>query len=270
VRNVVSFMSANYVARQVGYRMTGGWGEGDRATNDHFRPIETFRERFGEIARDVRALGFGAIDVWTSHLSPAWASAEHVRIAREVLQGEGLEVTSLGGWFGSTMSEFEMTCRIAEGIGTRILGGSTSVLAEERPATMAALRATGLVLALENHPEKTPQALRERIGEGGGVIAAAVDTGWFGTQGYDAALALEELADVLACVHLKDVLQVGTHDTCRYGEGVVPIRACVATLARIGYEGAICVEHEPETSDPTDDVRASKALLEGWMAEHGG
>jgi len=40
----ISFMSANYVAREVGYAMHG-WGHGDRATNDAFRPLETYEGR---------------------------------------------------------------------------------------------------------------------------------------------------------------------------------------------------------------------------------
>ena len=49
VPNTISFMSANYVARQIGYNMTGGWGQGDKATNDWFRPVETYEERLGEM-----------------------------------------------------------------------------------------------------------------------------------------------------------------------------------------------------------------------------
>ena len=52
----ISFIGANYVARELGYKMTGGWGQGDKATQEHFKPIETFEERFEEILRDV--LGF--------------------------------------------------------------------------------------------------------------------------------------------------------------------------------------------------------------------
>jgi hypothetical protein len=37
----VSFMGANFVARQVGYNMTDGWGQGDAATNEYFRPLAT-------------------------------------------------------------------------------------------------------------------------------------------------------------------------------------------------------------------------------------
>ena len=88
-----------------------------------------------------------------------------------------------------------------------------------------------------------------------------------GTHGYDAAAAIEELAAHLLHVHLKDVRAVGEpHLTCRWGEGVVPIEECVRTLRRLGYEGAIAVEHEPYDADPTEDVRAMRAELERWLA----
>jgi len=68
-------------------------------------------------------------------------------------------------------------------------------------------------------------------------------------------------------VHLKDVLALDEpHETCRWGEGIVPIEPCVHALQRAGYDGPIAVEHEPETFDPTDDVRVMREQLEGWLA----
>jgi hypothetical protein len=32
-------------------------------------------------------------------------------------------------------------------------------------------------------------------------------------------------------------------------------------LQRLGYAGAIAVEHEPETFDPTEDIRAMREWL---------
>ena len=43
--NILAFVTANYVARQVGYDMSTGWGRADEATQAHFRPIETFEAR---------------------------------------------------------------------------------------------------------------------------------------------------------------------------------------------------------------------------------
>lgn len=264
----ISFMTANYVARELGYHMTRGWGQGDRAAQEHFRPIATFAGRFDALLAEIVGLGFTAIDLWTGHLNPVWATPEHLAAARELLAKHGLPVVSLAGWFGSTPEELEASCRIARALGCPVLGGSTSMLEKDRAGTVATLKAHGLVLGVENHPEKHPGELLAKIGDGGdGAVGACVDTGWFGTQGYDAARALEELRDVLVHVHLKDVLAAGAHDTCGFGKGVVPIAACVAALRRIGYAGAISVEHEPEHSSPNDDAVASRRVLEGLLAQ---
>ena len=266
LKNAVSFMGANYVARQVGYRMTGGWGQGDQAASEHFRPLETFRERFTEIVSDVSALGFTAMDVWTGHISPQWVTTGHLQAAKEVLDEYGMVVPSLAGWFGSTREEFDAICRIAEEFGGPVLGGSTSLLDKDRGHLVEVLGATGLRLGVENHPERTAAELRARLGEPHELIGVTVDTGWFGTQGYDAAVALAELADVLFYVHLKDVLAEGMpHVTCRFGAGVVPLERSLQTLRTLGYSGALSIEHEPETFDPTEDVTASRAILAAWM-----
>ncbi len=109
MKNTISFMSANYVARQLGYAMTGGWGQGDRATNDYFKPLETFPRRFEEILQEIKALGFEALDLWTAHLNPAWASDDHIAQAKDLLDRHGLKVTSLAGGFGSSPEGFSST-----------------------------------------------------------------------------------------------------------------------------------------------------------------
>jgi sugar phosphate isomerase/epimerase len=259
-------MSANYVARQVGYHMTGGWGQGDKATNQYFQPLQTFAERFEEILATVRGIGFTAIDLWTAHLNPTWATDEHIVIARDLLRKHDLRVVSLAGWFGSTNAEFEATCKLAMAVDTKILGGSTSMVEKERAFVVATLKDYDLRLGIENHPEKTPEEMLAKIGDGGdGHIGTTVDTGWYGTQGYDAAQAIARLGDHLFHVHLKDVLTVGAHETCRYRRGIVPVEACVRTLQELGYGGAISVEHKPEYFDPTEDCAAGLQMLRTWL-----
>jgi len=265
--NTISFMTANYVARQIGYHMTEGWMQGERATYAYFRPLDTFAARFDPYLADAKALGFGAVDIWLAILHPAWATDGHIRAAQDALAKHDLRVVSLAGGLGDTREVFEKTCKLAVALKTTVLGGGTPLLDRDRAFVVGKLKEHGLKLGIENHPEKNPGELLVKIGDGGeGTIGAAVDTGWFGTHGYDAARALTELDGHLFHVHLKDVLTAGGHETCRFGWGVVPIEACVQTLKRIGYTGAISVEHEPEQYDPTDDVRASLALLKGWMA----
>jgi L-ribulose-5-phosphate 3-epimerase len=260
----VSFMSANYVAREIGFRMAD-WGEGDRAANAWYAPIETYEERLEDLLSTVAGLGFDAIDLWTGHLNPAWATEAHVATAQDLLARHGLQVVSLAGWFGGSLDEFEAACRIAAALGKPILGGSTGAWQKDRAGVERALERHDVRLGFENHPEKTPDEVLALIGDAGERVGATVDTGWFGTQGYDAARALSGLGDRVLHVHLKDVREVGAHRTCRYGDGIVPIEGCVRALEKMGYRGGISIEHEPEDYDPTPEIVANADLLRGWL-----
>lgn len=263
----ISFMSANFVARESGWSI-GGWADGDRAVQATFEPIETFPRRFGEMLDEVVALGFDTVDLWTAHLAPRWATDEHVAAAVSALRDRGLRVASLAGGFGATPDEVAASCRVAVAVGAPVLGGGTELL-DSDPATLdRLLDEHGLRFGLENHPERTPAEVLGRIGSNGsGRIGATIDTGWFGTQGYDAARAIEELGDRVVHVHLKDVGHAGTpHETSAFGDGVVPLRECVETLRRIGYGGAISVEHEPYGHDPRPEIARARELLEAWVA----
>jgi L-ribulose-5-phosphate 3-epimerase len=263
--NTISFITANYVARELGYTMTEGWMQGDTSTQEAFKLIATFGQKFEEMLADIKALGFNAIDLWVAHLHPSWATKDHVAIAKELLARYALKVTSFAGGVSSVESLKE-SCKLANEFGVSVLAGGSLALVDNRKEMVAILKEHGMKLGLENHPEKTPAEVFAQIGDGGdGHIGTACDTGWWGTQGYDAAKAIRELKGHLFAIHLKDVKAVGGHDTCRYGEGIVNIQACVQALKEIGYNGPLGVEHEPEHHDPTEDVRVSKGLLETWL-----
>jgi sugar phosphate isomerase/epimerase len=258
--NRISFMTANYVAREVGWAMHG-WGHGDRETNAFFSPLPTYRERFAGLLAEVRALGFDVVDVWGAHLGADWATDEHVEIAVEELDRAGLTVATYATWIGH--DNVERACAITRALGADTIGAGFS----GDPASLVpVLQKHEVVLAIENHPERSPAEVLARIEQGEGAFAACVDTGWWGTRGYDAAAAIEELWPHVRAVHLKDVLALDEpHETCPWGEGIVDVEACVRTLRRLGYDGVWTIEHEPEDRDPSDEVRAMRAQLEGWL-----
>lgn len=266
--NVVSCMSANYVARSLNYQMTAGWGQGETATNQFFKPLKTFPQRFEALLQEIQGLGYAALDLWLPHLNPAWATPDHIAAAQELLDSYGLSVVSLAGGFGRSPEELEATCELASALGTTILGGGTPLLSSDRELAIGLLQKYGLKLAIENHPEKTPAEIQAKIGaDETGSIGTAVDTGWYATQGYDAAQAIRQLGPAVLHVHLKDVRAVGAHETCRLGEGIVPVRECLKALADIRYSGAISIEHEPEHFNPDEDLKASLVLVKNWQAE---
>jgi sugar phosphate isomerase/epimerase len=257
----IAFTTANYVARQTGWAMHG-WAHGDAATQDYFAPLETYAERLEEILARISALGFGALDLWGAHLGTGWATEEHAAIARETLARHELSLAGYATWV--TPDNIARACELARAIGTDVIAAGFS---GDPEALAPSLDAHGVRLAVENHPEKTPDEVLAKIERGGGAFGTTVDTGWWGTQGYDAAQAIRDLREHLVHVHLKDVRAVGEpHDTCVWGEGVVDIEACVRALQEIGYEGYLTIEHEPEDHDPSDEIVELARRLEAWLA----
>jgi sugar phosphate isomerase/epimerase len=268
--NPLSFNCANFVARELGYSLAetvAEWARADRATQDAFAHPDAFGPRFAALLDDVAALGFRHVDLWLAHLHPSWAGPEHVALAREALDRRGIRAVSLGGRLGETRAELERTCALAHALGAGLLVGRTGLLGTDALFVRAQLAEHGLVLGLENHPERSPQELLAQLpADADGLVGAGVDTGWFGTQGYDAACAIEELGDLVVYVHLKDVRAAGAHETCRFGDGVVPVERCVEALRRIGYSAPISVEHEPPDRDPSGEVVESAERLRRWLA----
>jgi sugar phosphate isomerase/epimerase len=266
--NPISFMSANFLARESGYQLSGGWMAGDRATNARFAPLENFEALFAALIGDVQAMGFQALDLWTAHLNPAWATPEHIAIARRLLAQHHIQVVSLAGGFGKTRAEFLAACRLAAAFDVPLLGGGTPLLFSDQSFVAGALREHGLQLGYENHPEHTGREVLSKLGDqNGDCIGVTVDTGCFATEGYDASAAIQEMAGRILHVHLRDVVAVGQGASCRFGAGVVPFQACLRTLRDQDYGGALSVEHEPEGFDPTPDCVASLAQLEAWLVE---
>jgi sugar phosphate isomerase/epimerase len=265
----LSFMSANYVAEELGYGRADDWGPFDDATNAAFAPIETFGARFDRLLARIAAIGFDAIDLWFGHLNWRWATLEHVALAREALARRDVRVVSLAGSVGATTEELTAACRLAGALDVDLIVGLGEIVRADRAAAAAVLREHGVRLGLENHPEKTPQEVLDAIGDETDVLGAGVDTGWWATQGYDPVSAIEELSDRLFHVHLKDVESPGTHVTCMYGDGCARIAECVDALLRIGYAGPISIEHEPYARDPTDECARMLGSVREQLAAAG-
>jgi sugar phosphate isomerase/epimerase len=258
----LSFMGANFVGRELGYGVADEWGPYDEATNAAFEPLASYGDRIDDVFAAIAAAGFDALDLWLAHLNWRWATPEHIRIARDSLDRHGLRVVSLAGNLGATSAELESACSLANALDVDLLGGGGDVLRNDLPGAVTVLRDHGVRFGYENHPEKTPREVLALIGDADDVLGAAVDTGWWATQGFDPVQALRDLDGRLFHVHLKDVEAPGTHISCMHGEGCAEIAACVDALLDIGYQGALSVEHEPYDRDPTEEIIQMRAVIE--------
>jgi sugar phosphate isomerase/epimerase len=258
--NTVSFMSANYVGKELGYGAADEWGPFDLATNTAFEPLEAFRTRFDELLTKITAIGYDTIDLWFAHLNWRWATPEHVAIARAALERHGVRVVAFAGSIGSTVADVETACRLANDLDVDLIAGLGGLVHTDREAAALVLDSYGVRFGLENHPERTPAEVLAAIGDES-YLGAAVDTGWWATQGYDPVDAIRELSDRLFHVHLKDVEAPGTHISCMHGEGCARIADCVDALLELGYSGALTIEHEPFDRDPTAECARMLTLI---------
>jgi sugar phosphate isomerase/epimerase len=273
----ISYITANLVARPVGFNMTGGWMQGDDATHDLFRPADRFAARFDEMIGGIRALGFTSVDLWCAHLHPSWATVRHLEAARSILDRHGVTVTAYPCHWGSTVEDLHLIARVLEVLGTDLISGNHGLLSSDRPALVRALRALKLRLAYENHPETSGAAMLAKIGpEDADVIGLAYDTGWAVTNGFDALAALPAVLPRLFHLHAKDVrtrrvaptgyamIDMG-HETCTLGDGVTGIEAVIREAVAGGFNGPIGIEHEPEDHDPAAECRESLLRVSRWL-----
>ncbi|MBD5779510.1 Gfo/Idh/MocA family oxidoreductase [Pelagicoccus sp. NFK12] len=279
MKNRFSCMTANFVAQPLGYHMTEGWAQGDGATNDAFAPLETFADCFEGLLVQIKDLGFSAIDLWSRHLAWEWATPEHMAIAKELLKKHGVTVRSYSAWVMGGESDLRAACRFCRSFDIPYIVGHIELVDTDRDLAVSILREFAVAYAIENHTETSIEALESRLGEGDrDVIGIGLDTGWCATRNWDALEGLRRLYDRIFVVHAKDVLAKASeetgyqfvdwgHETCRLGDGIVPVEAVLKELRRRGFRGSICIEHEPERYDPSEEIKESLALAEAWWQE---
>jgi sugar phosphate isomerase/epimerase len=273
----ISFISANLVARPLGWKMTRNWAQGESANEDLFRPEKSFAERFEEMIERIVEMGFSSIDLWNAHLHPAWATSGHLDAARAVLRNAHIRVTAYASHWGKTEADLDQVVRVMRALDTDLLSGNFGMLSDGRECLGKALRDRGLKLAYENHPEKSADEILEKIGASDhDVVGVAFDTGWAASQGYDATEAVNVLAPRLFHFHAKDVLarrqtaagyaliDMG-HETCALGDGIVGIEAALKQAEKLGFDGPVGIEHEPETYDPSAECRTSLHRVRSWL-----
>lgn len=273
-----SFITANLVARQIGYRMTGGWQQAEDATHAWFAPLATYAERFDALLAEIRVLGYSAIDLWSAHLHWRWATPGHVEIARSLLAKHQLAVRSYPAWVMGDAEDLRAACRLCATLGIPFFAGNCALFASDRAAAVAIFREFGVGYAIENHQEKSAAEIFARLGAGDeDLVGVALDTGWCATAHWDPVQAAREFRGRLMAVHLKDVRapraeKVGLefidrgHETCRLGDGIARVREVLAELKRQGFRGSIGLEHEPELFDPSSELGESRQRVLSWWS----
>lgn len=262
-------MSANFVGREKGYRNVEGFSEGSKSLAEAFSPAATYKERIGRLFEEVAGMGFQAIDLWTAHCDPQWATRQHFDGLLAARERHGVQIVSLAGGTGGDLAIFEKVCQLAWDIGCPLLGMGSRLLPDKIDQMSALLDQYDLTFAFENHPnEPTPEDILHKIGGGSHPrFGVALDTGWLGTNDYPVLEAIDKLRPYLRLIHLKNVQAPGGHVSAPWDEGCVDVKAATKRLKDIGYQGWISLEYEPFDHDPTEYCRLYRQEVEKWWRE---
>lgn len=243
---------------------------------------------------DIAGIGFRGVEIVCKppHFSPLEPADGMDDALHEVLQRVGLAVTNINGltlfadsdhhlpdWVRSpeerrrirvnhTLRSLRLAARLgsphlslpsgegvpgggAADLAGRILGAlepalplagalGVSVLVEPEPAFV------------ENHGRQLAELLEE-IGAAG--IGLNFDAGHFFCAGFDPAGAFEELFPWIRHVHLEDIARDRSHRHLIPGRGVIDFLSLFRTMARLGYQGNLCLELYTYQEAPTEAGR---------------
>ncbi len=246
----VAFNTANLVAQVTDWKFSlSRWGHQDRLTRD-----ATDERAWADICRQIAAAGYRAVEIWVAHLDPPTLSDAKAKVFARILSDNGLTPIGLAGPLTTE------TTRVCDQLQIPACNGG---LWGTDAATVARLIAEGKVgFNYENHPEKNVDDIRTQAEACGADAGVALDTGWLGTQGVDAASAIRDLGSLIHHVHLKDVSSAGSHHTCPLGTGIVNIEAAIQALKQSGYDGWYSWEDEPEDRNPMLIARDMRLWIE--------
>ena len=245
---------------------------------------------FEEAVRQAAALGFTHVDV----VAVAQRPASH----REALADSGLLVScaavARGLPDGQALDAADVSLRRAavEAVKQQLtdaaqLGATHAYLVPALDNSAAALRRFGEACALladysagrkvrlcvEHIPGRAlPRAADvlawlDRVGSS--ELALLLDVGHCLITNEDAAAVVREAKDRLGYVHFDDNDGVGDlHWPLLKGRLTeAQLRAVTAALLEVGYDGALCLELNPENANPLAALREGKAMLEKLVSD---
>ncbi|NUK30253.1 sugar phosphate isomerase/epimerase [Parageobacillus sp. VR-IP] len=254
----IAFHTANYFARSSNYQTSfQQWGIAERRVIENFSLAE-----FDRICADIAKAGFTYIELWMAHAFPKFMTPYLADELKMIWQQHGLTVISYSCSLGDPIRSprwtrlcFE-TCKM---LGIDLI--TSGISKNAAPIISSLCRDYRIKVAVENHDEKHPNEIKEIIDGFDDWLGACVDTGWFETQGFPAHEAIWQLKDHLFHIHLKDVKEIGAHNTTALGNGIVNVSACIQALREINYNRSLSIEHESGDHDPTEDCANGLQLV---------
>jgi sugar phosphate isomerase/epimerase len=139
-------------------------------------------------------------------------------------------------------------------------------------ALEALVKEYDIQLAIHNHgPEDkyypTPQSVLDEVRKLDKRIGLCMDIGHSARTGVDIVKSVEEAADRLLDMHVKDLADVTDRNSqVDVGDGVLPFPRLFKQLKKMGYTGCVNLEYEINGKDPMPGMQRSFSYMRGVLA----
>lgn len=181
----------------------------------------------------------------------------------------GVQIYAAGVLYLKTEAEVAGAFAYAQRLGVKLIVAAPTI--EVLPAVEKAVQATGIRLAIHNHgPDMdlfpTPASVYREIRSLDPGIGLCIDIGHTTRCGVDPAEAVEEYADRVFDLHIKDVDRAAKDGrTVALGRGVVDLHRLVRTLRQVGFRGVCGLEYEGAKEETLAGLAETVGYLRGVL-----
>ena len=198
------------------------------------------------------------------------SSPEQIKEVVAQVKAAGLDLYGGGVIYMRNEAQVNQAFDYAKAAGMRVIIGVPEP--DLLPLVDKKVKEYDIKVAIHNHgpTDKVypiPATAYEKIKDLDKRIGLCDDIGHTTRAGVDVATSIEQFADRLLDVHIKDVTAADPKGgVTEVGRGVINIPQIIRTLVKINYTGLVSFEYEKSENDPLPGLAESVGYVRGVMA----
>ncbi len=198
------------------------------------------------------------------------SSPEQIREVRAKVKDAGLDLYGGGVIYMRNEQQVNQAFDYARAAGMRVIIGVPNP--ELLPLVDRKVKEYDIKVAIHNHGPgdkvyPVPESAYEKIKDLDKRIGLCNDIGHTIRAGVDPSRSIEQYADRLYDIHIKDVSAANAKGgAIEVGRGVIDIPQVLRTLIKIDYAGIVSFEYEKDENDPLPGLAESAGYVRGVLA----
>jgi sugar phosphate isomerase/epimerase len=198
------------------------------------------------------------------------SSPEQIQEAVAKVKEAGLDLYGGGVIYMGNEAQVNRAFEYAKAAGMKVIIGVPQP--ELLPLVDKKVKEYDIKVAIHNHGPgdkvyPVPATIYEKIKDLDKRIGLCNDIGHTFKAGVDPVASIEQFADRLLDIHMKDETSADAKaDTMEVGRGIINIPQVIRTLAKINFTGIVSFEYEKSENDPLPGLAESVGYVRGVMA----